>query len=53
MIEKSVPDNTNLYLSDFKPTELTIDFILWKNPPLTSDWEHFGNKIIKLKNNER
>lgn len=53
VIEKSVSDNTNLYLSDFKPTELTIDFILWKNPPLTSDWEHFGNKIVELKNNER
>ncbi|MCO6016795.1 helix-turn-helix domain-containing protein [Carnobacterium divergens] len=53
VIEKRISDNTNLYLSDFKPTGLTLDFILWKNPPLPSDWEHFGNKIIELKNNER
>lgn len=53
LIEPSLSNKTNLYLSDFKPTQAHCDYIIWKNPPLPTDWEYFGNKIIELKHQER
>ncbi|MBO0472274.1 hypothetical protein IGL98_002957 [Enterococcus sp. DIV0840] len=49
VVEESLSERTALYLSDLKPAGLTCDYIIWKKPPLASDWEHFGNKVVKLK----
>lgn len=49
VIENSLSKKSVLYLSDLKPSDLTCDHIIWKKPPLASDWEHFGNKIVELK----
>lgn len=49
IIENSLSKKSNLYLSDLKPNNLTCDYIIWKKPPLASDWEHFGNKIVEIK----
>lgn len=53
VIESTLSNQTNLYLSDFKPAHSHCDYIIWKNPPLPTDWEYFGNKIIELKHKER
>ncbi|OJG97169.1 M protein trans-acting positive regulator [Enterococcus termitis] len=49
IIENTLSEKTNLYLSDIKLKNLPCDYIIWKKPPLASDWEHFGNRVVQIK----
>ncbi|ALS02839.1 hypothetical protein ATZ33_16085 [Enterococcus silesiacus] len=49
VIENTISEKTDLYLSDIKLNNLPCAFIIWKKPPLASDWEHFGNIVVEMK----
>ncbi|MGX7418598.1 helix-turn-helix domain-containing protein [Carnobacterium gallinarum] len=48
-IENSLSSHTDIYLSDILPSKVDCDYLIWNSPPTASDWEAFGNLIIKIR----
>lgn len=48
-VAKELSDDNDIYISDFSNSHIECQQIIWKSPPLDSDWEEFANAIVKLK----
>lgn len=41
--------DTDIYISDFSNIKVNCHQIIWKTPPLDSDWEEFADTVVVLK----
>ena len=50
-IEYSISEKTDILLTDHvvNPNQISYDYLIWYEPPNSSDWQNLGNKLIKLK----
>ncbi|MGR3741464.1 helix-turn-helix domain-containing protein [Companilactobacillus sp. DQM5] len=48
-VTKEFNEDTDIYISDFSSSQVSCLQIIWKAPPLDSDWEEFANAVVDLK----
>lgn len=49
IIEYRLTSHTNILISNCVWENFNGTQIVWKNPPMPSDWEYFGNAVIRAK----
>lgn len=49
IIENRITTKTNILISNCVYMKFSGEQIIWKNPPTPSDWEFFGNAVIRTK----
>ncbi|MGX0056514.1 Mga-like protein with HTH domain [Enterococcus faecalis] len=49
IIEYRLTSHTNILISNCVWANFNGTQIVWKNPPMPSDWEYFGNAVIRAK----
>lgn len=48
-----INDQVDIYVSDFADARLTCEQIIWKSPPMDTDWEKFANTVVELKGSKQ
>ncbi|MDO1605888.1 helix-turn-helix domain-containing protein [Lactobacillus sp. YT155] len=50
-IVDSLSDDIDIYISDFSNSDINSIQMIWKSPPIDSDWAQFADTVIMLKGN--
>lgn len=49
IIQTTLTEDTQLFISDFLMPNLQCETVVWKEPPSHADWQLLGDLLVKIR----